>query len=93
MIRRKNILENEVLYYQNLSEIDKQEFTKRVAQFLNQIEIREVDCELTDTDRMYLGASAIIPVFGFKEWRYSNLKTVYIFPDAFNMMLQYKGKK
>lgn len=91
--KEKKILEEEVLYYQNLSDLNKLKFTKRVAEFLAQVKIREVDCKLTNKDKMYIGASAIIPVFGFENWRYSNLKTVYVFPDAFNEQFQYKGSR
>lgn len=88
---QKKILQEKILYYQKLSEEDKLRFSKRVAFFLKQIQIKPVDCKITNTDKLYLGASAIIPVFGFDNWQYTNLKTVFIFPDAFNEQLRYKG--
>lgn len=91
--KEKNLLEKNVLYYQQLSELDKGKFTKRVARFLSSINIKTVDCKIKELDKLYIGASAIIPVFGFENWRYSNLKTVYIFPDAFNEQFQYKGSR
>lgn len=90
--KQKLLLQEKVLYYNTLSDVEKKTFTQRVAFFLKTTRIKPVGCKITDIDRLYIGASAIIPVFGFNEWRYSNLKTVYIFPDAFNSMLQYKGR-
>ncbi|MFD0963590.1 M90 family metallopeptidase [Pseudofulvibacter geojedonensis] len=91
--KQKNLLLENVLYYKNLTELEKESFTKRVAFFLKTTTIKPVDCKVTDLDKIYIGASAIIPVFGFDNWRYSNLKVVYVFPDAFNEIFQYKGNR
>ncbi|MDB2462835.1 zinc-dependent peptidase, partial [Algibacter sp.] len=38
-----------------------------------------------------LAASAVIPVFYFDNWQYSNLSTVLIYPDNFNKDLEFVG--
>jgi hypothetical protein len=84
-----DILEKNVLFYSNLSQEEKNRFSKRVADFLSRINIIEISCIASETDVILLGASAIIPVFGFNEWNYLNLKEVYLFPNAFNYNLEY----
>lgn len=92
-VAQKEILANKVQYYKLLNTDDKLKFSKRVASFLHQIKIKPISCFLSETDKILIGASAIIPVFGFDNWRYANLKEVYVFPDAFNYKLEYRGSK
>jgi len=92
-LSQKSILENEVQYYSKLSEEEKVRFSKRVAVFLSSIKIKAVSCVVSDVDELLIGASAIIPVFGFNSWSYANLKEVYLFPNAFNTKLEYVGWK
>ena len=40
--------------------------------------------EVTDLDRLLVAAGAVIPVFGFPEWRYYNLSEVLLYRDRFN---------
>ena len=90
---QKNILEKNVLYYSQLSGEEKARFSKRVAIFLSSIKIKSVSCVVSEVDELLIGASAIIPVFGFDNWSYTNLKEVYLFPNAFNTKLEYVGWK
>ncbi|CAL2078117.1 MtfA peptidase [Tenacibaculum sp. 190524A05c] len=86
------ILEENVLFYQKLNEEDRLHFKKRIQSFLNSVEIVAVDFELEDLDILLVAASAIIPVFGFNNWMYPNLKTVIIYPDYFNENLEFAAK-
>lgn len=88
---QKGLLEKNVLYYTKLSIEEKLRFSKTVALFLNNIKIKAFSCTVIDVDELLIGASAIIPVFGFSNWRYVNLKEVYLFPNAFNSKLEYVG--
>lgn len=88
---QKELLERNVLYYTKLSAEEKLRFSESVALFLSSIKIKEVSCSVTEVDELLIGASAIIPVFGFPSWTYVNLKEVYIFPDAFNTKFEYVG--
>jgi hypothetical protein len=36
--------------------------------------------------------SAVIPVFGFKEWHYTNLSGILLYPDNFNEDMQFGSK-
>lgn len=80
----KEILEQKVRFYQDLNSDDKATFLQRVRFFLSKIKITPVNhAEVTTTDRVYVAASAIIPLFYFKNWFYNNLDEVLIYPGLF----------
>ncbi|TYC18049.1 zinc-dependent peptidase [Bizionia gelidisalsuginis] len=83
------VLEAEVAYYNTLSSSEKQRFRKRMMAFLSEVTIEGVKLELEDLDRILIAASAVIPVFGFKEWYYNNLSGIILYPDTFNSDLQF----
>lgn len=85
------ILQQEVRYYQHLNDADKQRFEKKVAQFLGEVRIEGVGASIDDTDRIFVAASAVIPIFGFPDWHYGNLTDVLIYPDTFNEEFQFEG--
>ena len=80
----ENILLNNVSFYKKRSKAEQKRFQYRMQLFLNSVHIEAVQFTLEDRDIVYVAASAIIPVFGFKSWHYSNLSTVLIYPDYFN---------
>ena len=50
------------------------------------------DCKkvyFKETDKILVASSAVIPVFGFKEWHYYNLSSVLLYPDYFNEDLEF----
>ena len=53
-------------------------------QFLARIEITGVDTNVDDADKLMVAASAIIPIFGFPDWKYHNLNEVLLYNDSFN---------
>lgn len=88
----EELLSAHVSFYQQLSQDQQKSFSERVAQFLSSTRITAVgDVELTDLDKVYIGASAIIPIFHFPEWQYTNLDEVLVYPGAFNEGFQQKG--
>ncbi len=79
----RTILTEKVRFYRNLSPRKKKEFEKRLTEFLINYRIKGVELPLTDLDKILVAASGIIPVFAFPTWYYKDLKTIYLFPDAF----------
>ncbi len=82
----RKILEQKITFYQNLSPQEKKHFEKRVQRFLLDHKIKGVNYTPTQTDKILVAASAIIPVFTFKDWYYPNLKTIYLFADEFSIV-------
>lgn len=79
-----DLLETHVAYYRELTADRKKKFEERVRVFLSYIRIHGVNTEVEDLDRALVASSAIIPVFGFDDWRYFNLKDVLLYGDRFN---------
>lgn len=88
------LLLKHVHFYKSLSTEKQQEFQERMMQFLNEVYLDSVDLEIQDLDKILIAASAVIPVFGFKEWHYNNLSGVLLYPNHFNNDLDFeKGAK
>lgn len=88
----KKILEKDVVFYQTLNADNKTQFEKRLMHFLATTRITGVKTEVESEDRVYIAASAIIPIFGFADWEYCNLNEVLLYPDSFNHDFQQTGK-
>ncbi len=84
-------LESRILFYQKLSDSEKEIFKKRMMAFLAEVRIEGVQTEITSEDKMLLAASAVIPVFGFGDWHYNNLNGILVYPDSFNEDLQFSA--
>ncbi len=80
----KTILVSNVSFYNNLSVKNKNKFQFKVHEFLTNCKITGVETNITETDRVLVAASAIIPIFSFPKWQYHNIDEVLIYPDSFN---------
>lgn len=85
------LLKTHVRYYRNLNHEQQKAFAVRVLNFLDMVNIEGVGTTVTLTDRILVAASAIIPIFGFGDWRYPNLTNVILYPDTFNEEFQFEG--
>lgn len=86
------VLSDEVLFYQKLSPEKQAFFKKRMMAFLAEVNVEAVQFELTDRDKIFVAASAVIPIFNFGDWHYNNLDTVLIYPDYFNADLEFHSE-
>jgi MtfA peptidase len=96
-IRRKNrrkpvpvpdtmhpLLQEHVRFYSRLDAVQQARFRSRVAHFLATTTITPVgEVAVSDLDRLFVGASAIIPIFAFEDWAYNNLNEVLIYGEYF----------
>jgi Mlc titration factor MtfA (ptsG expression regulator) len=90
---QKDLLVQDIRYYSQLSDEDKSHFEGKIAQFLNDVRIEGVGLDLTDTDRIMVASSAVIPIFGFKDWTYRNITNVLLYPDTFNKDFEFEGNE
>lgn len=88
---QKKLLAKHIDYYNRLSDADKLYFEDKIEQFLDDVYIEGVGLEITDTDRLMVASSAVIPIFRFKDWRYRNITNVLLYPDTFDGDFQYEG--
>ncbi len=84
-----HFLQHKVAFYRVLSEDDKRRFEQRLLMFLATTRVEAGPVEVTDHDRLLVGASAIIPVWGFPDWHYFNLEAVYLLNQSFNHNLEF----
>ena len=85
------VLDKKVEYYKRLNPQQQSDFVKRIEQFLQSVSIKGIDVSIDDEDRILVAASAIIPVFGFPEWEYTNLNEVLLYPNTFNQKFETAG--
>ncbi len=88
----RTVLNEEVSYYTTLSDKEKIRFEYKVQEFILNYKIIGIDVDIDDTDRILVAASAIIPVFGFPNWRYNNLDIVQLYPAMFNEDFETTGE-
>ena len=84
----KKILKQRVLYYKNLPEDKKKIFENRVKIFLAEKKINGADTIVTDTDRLLVASSAVIPLFAFPHYHYPNVREVILYPNSFDERFQ-----
>ena len=87
-----SILIKEVAFYKNLVASEQKRFQSRMMQFLSEVYIDSVDFEIEDLDKILIAASAVIPVFAFKEWHYPTVSGILIYPDNFNEDFEFSDK-
>ena len=88
----RDILIEEVSFYKELSVADKLRFEQELLYFFDDVAITGVKIDIDDTDRLLVGASAVIPLFGFPELRYRNINEVLLYQGSFNDEHQTEGK-
>lgn len=78
------LLLQHVHFYKTLDQEQRKLFKKRMGLFLSETYVEGVELQVEELDRVLIAASAVIPVFGFVEWHYTNLTSVLLYPDNFN---------
>jgi Mlc titration factor MtfA (ptsG expression regulator) len=87
----KKLLTGHVIFYQKLDNTGKDRFEQMIADFLAETNIEGVGTEITSLDRVLIASSAVIPIFGFPEWKYQNLTNIILYPDTFDKEYQFEG--
>jgi Mlc titration factor MtfA (ptsG expression regulator) len=87
----RGLLQQYVGFYNALYNAEKTEFESRMQQFLSKVRITGVNTKVEDADKVLIAASAIIPIFAFKDWEYTNLNEVLLYPTAFENDLSPSG--
>lgn len=87
-----SMLEENINFYRGLDTAGKARFEQAVKDFLEIVRITGVDCTVDETDKLMIAASAVIPVFAFEGWRYSNLREVLLYSDTINESFETKGE-
>lgn len=87
----RDILTNNVRYYQLLSAQEQRRFEYKVQEFLLNCKITGIGTPVHTTDKLLVAASAVIPIFAFKDWRYVHIKEVLLYASTFNKDFETEG--
>ena len=85
------ILKRDVSFYNSLSEEEKNRFEYKVQEFLLNCRITGIETSVDTTDKVLVASSAIIPIFNFGDWKYSNIHEVLLYPAEFNAKFETEG--
>ena len=87
------ILNQEVSFYNSLSQEEKKRFEYKVQEFLLNCRITGIETSVDTTDKILVASSAVIPIFEFNDWKYSNIHEVLLYPSMFNEEFDTKGSE
>lgn len=86
------LLHSYVPFYRELNQTDKDKFEERMRDFLARTKVTGVDGVIVhDVDLVFIAASAIIPLFGYLNWRYNNLNEVLLYAGTFSKKYEMDG--
>ena len=77
-------LQSHVSFFRTLDPSKQDRFRNLVKVFLDEVPLTGVKTEVDELTRVLVAASAVIPIFGFDQWEYSQLGEVLIYPGRFN---------
>ncbi len=85
------VLAGKVAYYNALSNEEKSLFEYKVQEFLLNCRITGIETQIDITDKLLVASSAVIPIFKFSNWKYSNIHEVLLYPSMFNEKFETEG--
>lgn len=91
-LKYRTILNQYVAFYNSLSNDKKLQFENRVHEFLLKCSITGVETEVSDTEKVLIASSAVIPIFSFPTWQYNNIDEVLVYPSSFNEAYETEGE-
>ena len=87
------ILNQEVSFYNSLSQEEKKRFEYKVQEFLLNCRITGIETSVDTIDKILVASSAVIPIFEFNDWKYSNIHEVLLYPSMFNKKFDTEGSE
>lgn len=85
------VLQEEVFFFRALPEDEKRRFRREIQVFLGEKRITGVGTKLDVKTRVLVAAGAVIPIFGFPEWEWDQIREVLVYPDRFNNEYAFSG--
>ncbi len=85
------ILQREVVFFRALDPQRKARFRRELQVFLGEKRMTGIKLDLDTTTRVLVGASAIIPIFGFPDWEWDQINEILVYPDRFDRDFAFDG--
>jgi len=83
------VLQQEVVFFRALEAEDQKRFRREVQVFLGEKLITGIGMDLDAKTRVLTAAGAVMPIFGFPEWEWDQIREVLIYPDRFNQEYEF----
>lgn len=81
---QRQILSQKVSFYASLNESDKAVFEQGCMAFIANTEFVGHELEVSDIDKLLVASGSVILAWGFEQWHYVKVDTVYLVPASFN---------
>lgn len=78
------VLQQDVAFFRALSAAEKLRFRSELKIFLGEKMITGIRTTVDTRTRVLVGASAIIPIFGFPQWEWDQINEVLVYPTRFD---------
>jgi Mlc titration factor MtfA (ptsG expression regulator) len=85
------ILLRDIPFYNSLSEEEKSRFEYKAQEFLLNVRITGIETSIDTRDKLLIASSAVIPIFEFDDWKYTNIQEVLLYPSLFNEKFETSG--
>ena len=82
--RQRGILERKVSFYSTLDGGDRVIFEQSCLAFIINTDFIGHELEVSDTDKLLVASGSVILAWGFSQWHYVKVDTVYLVPGPFN---------
>lgn len=86
------VLQRDVVFFRALDPVAQQRFRRQLQVFLGEKLISGIRVEIDVTTRVLVAASAIIPIFGFLDWEWTEISEVLVYPSRFDGDFQFGNK-
>ena len=80
----ETVLQRDVLFFRALEPEDQARFRRELQVFLGEKRVTGVQVRLDATTRVLAAVSAIIPIFGFPDWEWDQIREVLVYPTRFD---------
>jgi Mlc titration factor MtfA (ptsG expression regulator) len=87
----EEVLQREVVFFRALDPAERARFRREVQVFLGEKMVTGIGFDLDTTTRVLTAASAVIPIFGFRDWEWDQISEVLVYPDRFDRDYAFAG--
>lgn len=88
----ESILKSDVFYYNNLDEQERERYKREVKIFIGEKKITGIGTSVDDRCRLLVASSAIIPVFGHRDWEYQGVDEILVYPTGFDDNFRFNSR-
>jgi len=87
----EGVLQKDVAFFRALAPEEQVRFRKELMIFLAEKRITGIQTAIDTRTRVLVGASAVIPIFGFSDWEWDQINEVLVYPNRFGKNFEIAG--